>query len=51
MHDDEIKGQMVSLLVSDDPPIGRIAFSRWVQEHATSVGRTYANELDRHFAA
>jgi NADH dehydrogenase len=48
---DEIKGLMTGLLVSHDPPLGRIAFSRWVQEHATSVGRTYANELDRHFTA
>jgi nucleoside-diphosphate-sugar epimerase len=47
---DEIKGLMAGLLVSHDPPLGQIAFSRWLREHATTVGRTYANELDRHFA-
>jgi uncharacterized protein YbjT (DUF2867 family) len=47
---DEIKGLMAGLLVSHDPPLGQIAFSQWLDEHRTSVGRTYANELDRHFA-
>jgi NADH dehydrogenase len=48
---DEIKGLMAGLLVSHRPPLGRIAFSDWLQEHRLSVGRSYANELDRHFAA
>jgi NADH dehydrogenase len=48
---DEIKGLMAGLLVSHDPPLGRIAFSDWLDEHKTSVGRSYANELRRHFPA
>jgi NADH dehydrogenase len=48
---EEIRGLMAGLLVSHDPPLGRIAFSNWLDEHRTSVGRSYANELDRHFAA
>src|SRR5271168_1840453 len=48
---EEIRGLMAGLLVSHDPPLGRIAFSDWLDEHRTSVGRSYANELDRHFAA
>ena len=48
---DEIKGLMAGLLVSHDPPLGHVAFSQWLDEHATSVGRAYANELNRHFAA
>jgi NADH dehydrogenase len=46
---DEVKGLMAGLLVSHDPPLGRIAFSDWIDEHKTSVGRSYANELRRHF--
>jgi uncharacterized protein YbjT (DUF2867 family) len=46
---DEIRGLMAGLLISHEPPRGRIAFSQWLNEHATSVGRSYANELQRHF--
>jgi NADH dehydrogenase len=47
---EEIKGLMAGLLVSHDAPLGQIPFSRWLDEHKTSVGRAYANELHRHFA-
>jgi NADH dehydrogenase len=46
---DEIRGLMAGLLVSHNPPLGRIAFSQWLDENRTSVGRSYANELHRHF--
>jgi uncharacterized protein YbjT (DUF2867 family) len=48
---DEIKGLMAGLLVSHDPPLGRIAFTEWLDEHKTSIGRSYANELHRHFTS
>jgi uncharacterized protein YbjT (DUF2867 family) len=48
---DEIRGLMAELLVSHDPPLGRIAFSEWLGEHKTSIGRSYANELHRHFTS
>ena len=48
---DEIRGLMAGLLVSHDPPLGRIAFSEWLAEHKTSIGRSYANELHRHFTS
>ncbi len=48
---DEIRGLMAGLLVSHDAPLGQIAFGDWLQENRASVGRSYANELDRHFAA
>jgi NADH dehydrogenase len=48
---DEIRGLMAGLLISHEPPLGEIAFSQWLNEHTTSVGRSYANELQRHFAA
>lgn len=47
---EEIRGLMAGLLVSQDPPLGRIAFSDWLGEHKSTVGRSYANELERHFA-
>jgi uncharacterized protein YbjT (DUF2867 family) len=46
----EIEGLMAGLLVSHEPPLGRIAFSTWLDDHRESVGRRYANELQRHFA-
>jgi NADH dehydrogenase len=47
---DEIKGLMAGLLVSHEAPRGRIVFSQWLDQHRASIGRAYANELDRHFA-
>jgi hypothetical protein len=47
---EEIHGLMAGLLISDQPPLGRIAFSQWLEEHRTSIGRSYANELQRHFS-
>jgi uncharacterized protein YbjT (DUF2867 family) len=47
---DEIRGLMAGLLVSHEPPLGQIAFSQWLSEHRSSLGRSYANELERHFA-
>jgi NADH dehydrogenase len=47
---DEIKGLMAGLLVSHDPSLGNIVFSEWLNEHKASIGRSYANELHRHFA-
>jgi NADH dehydrogenase len=46
---DEIRGLMAGLLVSHGPPLGQIAFSDWLNAHASSVGLSYANELQRHF--
>jgi nucleoside-diphosphate-sugar epimerase len=46
---DEITGLMHGLLVSSEPPRGHIVFSRWLDQHASSLGSSYANELRRHF--
>lgn len=46
---DEIDGLMAGLLVSRQPPRGRISLSRWLEDHGESIGGTYANELNRHF--
>jgi nucleoside-diphosphate-sugar epimerase len=45
----EITALTAGLLVSHHPPLGQIAFTDWLTDHATSLGQTYANELQRHF--
>src|SRR6185369_4359382 len=47
---DELRGLEAGLLVSADPPTGRIRLSDWLHEHRHDLGRRYANELQRHFA-
>ena len=46
---DEISGLTAGLLVSHQPPLGQTAFSAWLAAHGRSIGRSYANELKRHF--
>jgi NADH dehydrogenase len=46
---DEIRGLTTGLLVSHQPPLGRVSFLEWLQQNASTLGRKYANELDRHF--
>jgi NADH dehydrogenase len=47
---DEIKGLMAGLLVSHHPPRGSVAFTKWLTQHAPSLGRSYANEVERHYS-
>lgn len=46
---DEISGLTAGLLVSHEAPLGRISFSGWLAENSATIGRSYANELRRHF--
>jgi len=46
---DEIKCLTAGLLVSHQPPLGRIGFTDCLNDHADTIGQTYANELRRHF--
>jgi uncharacterized protein YbjT (DUF2867 family) len=46
---DEIRGLTAGLLVSHQPPLGRISFIEWLKEQGPALGRAYANELGRHF--
>ena len=46
---DEISGLTAGLLVSHQPPRGRIAFTEWLNDHSHLIGHTYANEIRRHF--
>jgi NADH dehydrogenase len=46
---DEIRGLTAGLLVSHQPALGHISFIDWLDENGSTLGRAYANELDRHF--
>jgi len=46
---DEIRGLTAGLLASRHPALGHISFIEWLNEHGSTLGDTYANELDRHF--
>ncbi len=46
---DEVAGLTANLLVSKAPPTAPTRFTDWLGRHAGELGRTWANELDRHF--
>jgi NADH dehydrogenase len=46
---DDVDCLLEELLISSDPPTGRIALTDWLAEHGRDLGLTYASELDRHY--
>jgi len=34
---------------TDGPATGRVTLTQWIAENKDSLGRRYANEIDRHF--
>jgi NADH dehydrogenase len=46
---DEYQAMANGLADSDDPATGKIVFTDWIAEHGPTLGRRYANDLDRHF--
>jgi NADH dehydrogenase len=46
---DEVDGLRANLLVSKAPPTAPTRFTDWLGRHADELGRTWANELVRHF--
>lgn len=46
---EELDGLMASLLVSDARPTGRSHLEDWLRANCVEVGRSYANELERHY--
>jgi NADH dehydrogenase len=46
---DEVAGLTGNLLVSSGPPTENTRFTEWLGRHADGLGRTWANELARHF--
>jgi NADH dehydrogenase len=46
---DEYRSMAEGLADSDAPATGSVRLSEWVMAHGDTLGRQYANELDRHF--
>lgn len=46
---EELAGLMANLLVADGPPTGQTRLSDWLAQNASTVGTSYASELERHF--
>ena len=56
MHDvvltrDEYRSMAEGLADSDAPATGSVRLSEWLSEHGDTLGASYANELDLHFAS
>jgi NADH dehydrogenase len=46
---DEYRAMADGLADTDGPATGTISVSDWIRDHADTLGRTYANEIERHF--
>ncbi len=46
---DEYRAMSEGLADTDGPATGTISLVGWISEHGEDLGRTYANEIDRHF--
>ncbi len=46
---DELDDLMRDILISHEPPRGRIRLSDWLRMNAGTVGRVYASEVARHY--
>jgi NADH dehydrogenase len=48
---EEVDGLMAGLLVSKDPPLGRIHLADWLEKNRDRVGASYASEIRKHYQA
>jgi NADH dehydrogenase len=46
---DEFRAMAEGMADTDGPATGTISVSAWIQDHADKLGRSYANEIERHF--
>ena len=46
---DEVIELESRLMLSAEPPTGRVRLADWLTQNADTIGRTWASELDRHF--
>jgi NADH dehydrogenase len=46
---DEFRAMSDGLADTDGPTTGSISLSGWIRDHADTLGRSYANEIERHF--
>jgi len=49
--EEELKGLMANLVVTDGPATGHRRLSDWLAENAAIVGRRYASEVSRHYSS
>jgi len=50
LNREELDGLMRGLMLSKEPARGRIAFTEWLRSAGNDLGRSYANEITRHYA-
>lgn len=46
---EEVNGLMAGLLVSKDPPRGKIHLADWLEQNKDGVGARYASEIKKHY--
>lgn len=46
---EEVDGLMANLLVSKRPALAKTAFRDWLEANKSTVGKTYASEIKRHY--
>lgn len=46
---DEVTELRSRLMASDQPPMGRVHLAGWLADNASTLGRSWASELDRHY--
>ena len=46
---EEYRAMAAGLATSDAPSTGEVSLMDWIAAHGDELGRTYANELDRHY--
>ncbi|HEU4745413.1 MAG TPA: NAD(P)H-binding protein, partial [Anaerolineales bacterium] len=46
---EEVDGLMAGLLVSKEPPLGKIHLADWLERNKDNVGARYASELKKHY--
>lgn len=46
---EEVDGLTANLLVSKEPPRGKIKFSDWLEENKNTIGAKYASEIAKHY--
>jgi len=46
---EEIRGLMDDLLVSQHVPLGKTRLSQWIRDNKRTLGKTYVSEIKRHF--
>jgi len=49
LNREEMSGLMANLLVSSQLPAGTTSLRAWLRENTTSVGQSYASEIERHY--